>query len=270
MQSPKCKMTARLRGTSANFSFFTLQLAVCILLFGGCGRSEPVTPVASAAATASIGSRWAAFGRVPSNAALTASIGSRSPAALSSVTGGRIVVNRSSGGTGGRWPGEPGSGGALPPLASPAGHFDPPPVAGPLGTSVADRSWCSPLFTGRAGTVARRPRSAGALGRASRAEHIRLDQVIPAAGPAYLHHVNREFLVTGCHQNQLFGGSCRARYRAQLIAEHPRHQRELLLPADRAHHRTGLPVKLRGAQQIRVCVTHLGYAGAPQVHLGQQ
>ena len=110
----------------------------------------------------------------------------------------------------------------------------------------------------------------GSLGRACRAEHIRLDQVIPAAGSAYLHHVDRELLEPGRQQHQLFGGAGRARHRTQMVAEHPRHQRELFLAADRAHHLARFPVKLRGAQQVRVGVTHLGDTGAARVHLGQQ
>ena len=55
-----------------------------------------------------------------------------------------------------------------------------------------------------------------------------------------------------------------------MVAEHPRHQRELFLAADRAHHLAGLAVELRGPQQVRIGVAHLGDAGAARVHLGQQ
>jgi hypothetical protein len=94
--------------------------------------------------------------------------------------------------------------------------------------------------------------------------------MIPAAGSAYLHHVYRELVESGGQQDQLFGGPRGPGYRAEMIAEYPRHQRELLLAANRAHHRAGLPVKLRRAQQVRVGVTHFGYAGATRVDLGQQ
>ena len=139
---------------------------------------------------------------------------------------------------------------------------------GPLA-SPDDWSWRPSLFNGRARAVARRPGAARPLGRACRAEHIRLDQMIPAAGSAHFHHVYGELLVAGCQQDQLFGGAGRARYRTQMFAEHPRHQGQLFLPADRAHHLARFPMKLRGTQQIGVRVTHLGHTRAARVDLGQ-
>jgi len=94
--------------------------------------------------------------------------------------------------------------------------------------------------------------------------------MIPTAGAAYLHHVHGEFVVASRQQDQLLGGAGRTRHGAEVVTEHPRHQGELFLAADRAHHRTGLPVELRGPQQVRIGVTHLRDAGAAGVHLGQQ
>ena len=56
----------------------------------------------------------------------------------------------------------------------------------------------------------------------------------------------------------------------ELVAEHPGHQGQLFLAADRAHDRAGLAVKLRGAQQVRVGVTDLRDTRAAGVDLGQQ
>ena len=94
--------------------------------------------------------------------------------------------------------------------------------------------------------------------------------MIPAARSAYLNHVYRELLETDCQHHQLFSGARRARYRTQMIPEDPRHQRELLFPADWAHYGAGFPVKLRRPQQIRVGVTDFGHARASRVHFGQQ
>src|SRR6185312_6034721 len=93
-------------------------------------------------------------GGVPSSAAFTASIGSRSGRAGPAPTTGRTVVSRSSGGT--------------------AARRAPPPAADPLWMSLAGRSSRSPLFTGRARAVARRPGTtrSRALGGPHRAEHI--------------------------------------------------------------------------------------------------
>src|SRR5215218_1267749 len=208
-------------------------------------------------------------GGAPSNAALTTSIGSRRCAGLVPRTGGRTAVNRSSGGT----PAARCRGGPSGRRCGGGGCAPTPSAACPLRTSLADRSWRPSLFTGRARTSARRlgaPRSPPLLWRRDRAEHIRLDQVIPTAGAAYLHHVYGEFVVAGCQQNQLLGGAGRTGHGPQVVTEYPRHQGELFLAADRARHRTGLPMELRGSQQVGVGVTHLRDAGAAGIHLGQQ
>src|SRR5579884_2465403 len=229
-------------------------------------------PPSSAAATCSIGSRCGGLARVPSSAALTSSIGSRSPGDVSSVTGGRTVVSRSSGGMGRDRRGEVGGRPALPARPPSSLRLGAPPPA-LLGTPVLGRSWCPSLFTGRSGAVARCPGAARPPRRscwACCAQHVRLDQVIPAAGPTYLHHVYRKLVETGCQQDQLLRGARRAGHRPQMVAEYPGHQRQLLFAADRAHHLTELSVIFGGTQQIGVGVTHLGDAGASGVHLGQQ
>ncbi len=148
-----------------------------------------------------------------------------------------------------------------------------PSAVCPGRASLADRSWRPSLFTGRAHTTARRlgpPRCARSLRGRDGAEHVRLDQMIPAAGAAYLHHMYGELVKAGCQQDQLLGGARRSGNGAQMVAEHPRHQSELLLAADRTRHRTGLPVELRGSQQIGVGVADLRDAGASRVDLRQQ
>ena len=45
------------------------------------------------------------------------------------------------------------------------------------------------------------------------AEHVRLHQVIPTAGPAYLHHMYCELVVSGRQQDQFLGGTRRPRHR---------------------------------------------------------
>src|SRR5712675_544975 len=141
-------------------------------------------------------------GGVPSSAALTTSIGSRRCGGVVARTAGKTVVNRSSGGTPSAlrregpswrrcWPGPT------------------PSAARPMRTSLADRSWRPSLFTGRARATARRPRATRSLWRRDGAEYIRLDQVIPTAGAAYLHHVYGKLVVSGRQQDQLLGGSGR-------------------------------------------------------------
>jgi hypothetical protein len=210
-------------------------------------------------------------GGVLSSAALTASISSRSGSG--SVTAGMAAVWRRFGGTARRegcaagrdsgvWPGT----GPSPRCAGPSTRS----LAAPRRLSVADRSGRSPLFTCRARIVARRPSAPRSLRGTHRTEHIRLDQVIPAAGPAYLHHVYREFVVPGGQHHQLFGGASRPRHRTEMITEHPGHQRQLLLATNWTHHRTGLAVVLGCPQQIGISVADLCYTGASGIHLGQQ
>src|SRR5215212_9804049 len=202
-------------------------------------------------------------GGVPSSAAFTASIGSRSGRVSSSRTAGMIAVRRSS-----KWLTGLRSGRGR--STSTVSRSSTPSAACPLWTSLADRLWRPSLFTGRPRTIARGPGRTRALRGPNRAEHVGLHQVIPAAGPAYLHHVYRELVVAGGQQDQLLGGARRTLYRAEVIAEDPGHQRELFLAADRTHHRTGLPVIFRGSQQIGIRVADLRDTGAPRVDLRQQ
>lgn len=185
---------------------------------------------------------------VPSRTALTASTGSRGTSwlgdPLSGVAAGMTVVRCSSGG------------------GAPEGV---PRFGGPLGASGADRPPSS-LVTARAG----RPGARRALRPAGGAEHVRLHQVVPTARPADLHDVYRELREPGGQQDQFFGGARRSGHRAQVIAEDPRDQRELLLAADRTRHRTAPAVKLRGPQQIGIGVADFRDPGSAAVHLGQQ
>src|SRR3954470_15203383 len=140
-------------------------------------------------------------GGVPSSAALTASIGSRNGRG-SSLTAGMIAVCRSS-----KWlTGLRGSGGRC---TSTVLRSSTPSAACPCGTSLADRLWRPSLFTGRPRAVARGPRRTRALRRTNRAQHVRLHQMIPTAGAAYLHHVDREFVEAGRQHDELL--SCPGR-----------------------------------------------------------
>src|ERR1700754_2567948 len=149
-------------------------------------------------------------GGAPSSAALTTSIGSRRCAGVAPRTTGRTVVSRSSGGApAARCRGGP---------SVRTGGCPTPSAARPVRTSLADRSWRPSLFTGRARATARRlspPRSARSLRWRDGAEHVRLDQVIPAAGAAYLHHVYGELVEAGCQQDQLLGGARRTGHGAK-------------------------------------------------------
>ena len=211
-------------------------------------------------------------GGVPSSAALTASIGSRrSASGVVALTGGMTAVSPASGGTD-----------RLP--ARRRRRCRPPPSGRRTGVWVGARHrsaacpyghhWLTGRGALRYSLAVRAPSRASVWTRSlrgpDRAEHIRLDQVIPAAGAAYLHHVYGELVVAGGQQDQLLGGARRTRHGAEMVTEHPRHQRELFLAADRAHHRTGLPMELRGPQQVRIGVADLRDAGASRVDLGQQ
>ncbi len=139
-------------------------------------------------------------------------------------------------------------------------------------TSLADRSWRPSLFTDHARGLARgRGSSRSASFRRPRSsQHVRLHQVIPTAGPTYLHHMYCEFVIAGRQHDQLFCCARRTRHRAKMLTEYPRHQRELLFSADRAHHGTRLAVELRGTQQVGIGITDLRDTGAPRIDLCQQ
>src|SRR5436309_8616154 len=74
-----------------------------------------------------------------------------------------------------------------------------PSASGPFRTSSADLLWRPSLFTGRTRAGTRRSGASGTtlLGRLGSAQHIRLDQVIPAAGSTHFHDVHRELVEAG-------------------------------------------------------------------------
>lgn len=137
---------------------------------------------------------------------------------------------------------------------------------------VGERSGpSSSLFTGRArARTARSPSAGRALRGAGRSEHVRLDQMVPTAGPADLHHMDGELVETSRQQDQLLSASRGPGDGTEVLAENPRNQGELFLAADGTHHRTELPVELGGAQQIRVGIADFGDTGSTGVDLSQQ
>ena len=94
--------------------------------------------------------------------------------------------------------------------------------------------------------------------------------MIPTAGSADLDDVNRKLLKTCGQQDQLLGIARRPGNGTEVVSEHPRHQGQLLLAADRAHHRALLAVELGSPQQIGVGIAYLSDAGAAGVDRGQQ
>lgn len=121
------------------------------------------------------------------------------------------------------------------------------------------------------GSRAPSPRTRSAPSRrGGRAEYIRLHQMVPAARATYLDDMHREFFVRLCHPNQFLGCARRPGRLAEPIAEHPRNQRQLLFPADRAGCLTAPAVELRGPEQIRIRVAHLRDTDPPRVHIGKQ
>jgi hypothetical protein len=182
------------------------------------------------------------------------------------------MVLRSSGGTGGLRGGPGGAsrrGGGADEEGRGSAPSVTPSAAGPFRTSSADLLWRPSLFTGRTRAGTRSP-SAARLRRPGSAEHVRLDQMIPLTRAAHFHHVDGELVEAGRQHYQLLSATGRTGHRTQMITEHPRHQGELFLATDRAHHRTGFAVELRGAEQVRVGVADLRDAGAPGIYLSQQ
>lgn len=94
--------------------------------------------------------------------------------------------------------------------------------------------------------------------------------MVPAACPAHLDHVNRELLLSGRKTHQLLGRTSRTRHRAQLVAEDPGNESQLLLTADRAHHVTALAVELCGTKQVGAGVADLLDTRPARVDLGQE
>jgi hypothetical protein len=147
-------------------------------------RPEVGPRLSIAALTWSSASRRNGVDGGPANAALTSSMGSPRRGARSPLTGGRIVVIRSSGGAWRRRLIVGGASRRSGPRGSPPGRLGfgrsfgfllpTRSVPGPRG-SPDEGVWRPSLLNGRAGVVGRRPCASGASGRrgrARRAEHI--------------------------------------------------------------------------------------------------
>lgn len=121
-------------------------------------------------------------------------------------------------------------------------------LGGRVEFSVAGFSEAIVSFT-RSSTVrltGSRSWATGLLGCGHGPEDVGLDEVIPAARAADLDHMDRKFLLGGSQPTEFVGRSRGAGQGSELLAEHPRHQRELLLPADRAHYVAAAAVELGG------------------------
>lgn len=94
--------------------------------------------------------------------------------------------------------------------------------------------------------------------------------MVPAAGAAHLDHVDGERLLAGCQAVEFLGGPGGPGHLAELLAEYPRDDRELLFPADRADHVAALAVELRGPQQVGAGVADFRDTASPRVDLGEQ
>jgi len=94
--------------------------------------------------------------------------------------------------------------------------------------------------------------------------------MIPTAGAAHLDHMNGKLSEASRQQNQFLGRSGRPGHGAEVVTENPGDKGELLLAADRAHHRAELSVELRRAQKIGIRIADFSDAGSPGVHLSQQ
>ncbi len=115
-----------------------------------------------------------------------------------------------------------------------------------------------------------RTRTTGLFGRGDGPEDIGLDEVVPTARPAHLDHMDRELLLGRCEANEFVRRSRRPGQCPQLLAEHPGHQRELLLAADGAHHIAATSVELGSAKQVRICIADRCDTRPTGVDLGQQ
>lgn len=94
--------------------------------------------------------------------------------------------------------------------------------------------------------------------------------MVPAAGAAHLHHVDGERLLAVCQAIEFFGGSGRPGHLAELLAEHPRNESDLLFSADRADHIAALAVEFRGPQQVGTGIAHFRDTASTGVDLGEQ
>lgn len=115
-----------------------------------------------------------------------------------------------------------------------------------------------------------RSRTTGLLGRRDGPEDVGLDEVVPTARPTHLDHVDRELLLGRRQADEFVRRSRRPGQCPQFLAEHPGHQRELLLAADGTDHVAATSVELGSAQQVRICVADRCHARPTGVDLGQQ
>lgn len=94
--------------------------------------------------------------------------------------------------------------------------------------------------------------------------------MIPAACPAHLDHVNREFLSGLGQAYQLFRAARGTRDRPEAVAVDPGYEGELFLPADRACDLAPPAVKFGRTQQVGISVTYLGDIDTARIDVSQQ
>jgi hypothetical protein len=134
-----------------------------------------------------------------------------------------------------------------------------------IGRAIVSLTRCSTVrLTGT------RPRTTGLLGRGDGPEDIGLDEVVPTARPTHLDHMDRELLLGRREADEFVRCSRRPGQGPELLAEHPGHQRELLLAADGAHHVAATSMELGSAKQVRICITDRCDTRPTGVDLGQQ
>src|SRR6266511_3447208 len=122
-----------------------------------------------------------------------------------------------------------------------------------------------------------RPRTptgaSGARGAACRqcrpAEQVLLDEVVPTAAPAHLHHIHLELTERHRQHGQLGLAARLARRLPELVAVDVVHVGDVLPAAHRASVVARLAVKLRRADLVRRSVAHLVRADAAGVDLAQ-
>lgn len=94
--------------------------------------------------------------------------------------------------------------------------------------------------------------------------------MIPAAGPAYLDDMNREFRTRLGETRQLLGGTSGPGCRPELVAVDPGYECQLLFPADGTRNLAPPAVEFGRTQEVGICITYLGDTDPPRVHVGQQ
>lgn len=94
--------------------------------------------------------------------------------------------------------------------------------------------------------------------------------MIPAAGPAYLDDMNREFFARLGESRELLGCASRSGDRPEAVTEDPGYEGQLFLPADGACDLAPPAVELRRTQEIRIRITHLGDIDPARIDVSQQ